>query len=308
MSRSSSRSSPASRDPHQHGRVAVEMRSREENAARVGEHQLLHAGVLDANMSTSASRSPVSGSTASTAAPVEAEQLPVDEGPRAGRPRRRPSRLGHRQRELVQIGHRRHANESANRACSACHWFPYPARFYGYDRAHPRKGRSHVQMITPCLWVRHRGRSRRAALHVGLPQLGSLTSATTTRPARGTAGAVMIVEFELDGQRFTALNGGPEFKFNEAVLFQIACATPRDVDHYWSKLTEGGEEARAAGQDRFGVSWQVVPTPSCGCSPAMTRSRSKRVMTALFGMKKPTSPRSSGAPRRARRRLTPASS
>ena len=71
----------------------------------------------------------------------------------------------------------------------------------------------------------------------------------------------MIVEFELDGQRFTALNGGPQFKFNEAVSFQIACETQEDVDHYWSKLTDGGEEGPCGWlKDRFGVSWQVVPT------------------------------------------------
>ena len=83
----------------------------------------------------------------------------------------------------------------------------------------------------------------------------------------------MIVEFELDGQRFTALNGGPEFKFSEAVSFQIACETQEDVDHYWGKLTEGGEEGPCGWlKDRFGVSWQVVPTACRGCSTATTRS------------------------------------
>lgn len=74
------------------------------------------------------------------------------------------------------------------------------------------------------------------------------------------AGSVMTVEFELNGQRFVALNGGPEFRFNESVSFMIPCADQKEVDYYWQRLTEGGEESVCGWlKDRFGLSWQVVP-------------------------------------------------
>src|SRR6185436_20835328 len=88
--------------------------------------------------------------------------------------------------------------------------------------------------------------------------------------------------------RFTALNGGPEFKFNEAVSFQIACETQADVDHYWSELTaDGGEEGPCGWlKDRFGVSWQVVPNVVLQLLGGDDTGRANRVATALFGMKK----------------------
>ena len=77
----------------------------------------------------------------------------------------------------------------------------------------------------------------------------------------GRAGTVMTVDFVLDGQRFIALNGGPQFTFDEAVSFVIDCADQKEVDYYWDKLTEGGEESQCGWlKDRFGLSWQVVPT------------------------------------------------
>ncbi|WP_324787231.1 VOC family protein [Streptomyces sp. H51] len=78
----------------------------------------------------------------------------------------------------------------------------------------------------------------------------------------GPAGSVMTVEFTANGQKFVALNGGPEFTFNESVSFQIFCDGQEEVDHYWSKLTEGGGEPGPCGwlKDRYGLSWQVVPT------------------------------------------------
>lgn len=76
------------------------------------------------------------------------------------------------------------------------------------------------------------------------------------------AGEVMTIEFELNGQKFVALNGGPEFKFTEAISFQIPCDTQEEVDYYWNKLTEGGGQESVCGwlKDKFGLSWQVVPT------------------------------------------------
>jgi predicted 3-demethylubiquinone-9 3-methyltransferase (glyoxalase superfamily) len=77
----------------------------------------------------------------------------------------------------------------------------------------------------------------------------------------GPAGSVMVVNFELDGQEFTALNGGPVFKFNEAVSFVVNCETQEEVDYLWEKLTEGGEEVQCGWlKDKFGLSWQIVPT------------------------------------------------
>ena len=118
-----------------------------------------------------------------------------------------------------------------------------------------------MQTITPCLWFDTEGEEAAEFYTSVFPNSKILDVAHYTEVGPRPAGTVMIVEFELDGQRFTALNGGPEFKFNEAVSFQIACETQEDVDHYWSKLTaDGGEEGPCGWlKDRFGVSWQVVP-------------------------------------------------
>src|SRR5881394_2267672 len=89
--------------------------------------------------------------------------------------------------------------------------------------------------------------------------MAPLVSKTHQRPA----GSVMTVAFELDGQSFTALNGGPLFKFNEAISFQVNCATQAEIDYYWEKLTAGGDpKAQQCGwlKDKYGLSWQVVPT------------------------------------------------
>ena len=86
------------------------------------------------------------------------------------------------------------------------------------------------------------------------------------------AGMVMTVDFELDGQRFTAINGGPEFKFDEAVSFLIDCKDQEEVDYYWEKLTDGGDESMCGWlKDRFGLSWQVVPRGWRSCSQIRTR-------------------------------------
>lgn len=102
-------------------------------------------------------------------------------------------------------------------------------------------------------------------------------------------GSVLTVEFELEGQQFTALNGGPVFAFNEAISFQVSCDTQEEVDYYWERLAEGGDDkAQQCGwlKDRFGVSWQVVPS----ILPEMLRdpdpAKSGRVMAAMLQMKK----------------------
>jgi predicted 3-demethylubiquinone-9 3-methyltransferase (glyoxalase superfamily) len=101
------------------------------------------------------------------------------------------------------------------------------------------------------------------------------------------AGTVMTVEFELDGQRFVGINGGPQFKFDEAVSFQITCENQDEVDHYWDKLSEGGEEGQCGWlKDRYGLSWQVVPTGMEEVFSDPDPERARRAMEAMFGMRK----------------------
>jgi predicted 3-demethylubiquinone-9 3-methyltransferase (glyoxalase superfamily) len=102
-------------------------------------------------------------------------------------------------------------------------------------------------------------------------------------------GSVMTVEFELDGQRFTALNGGPVFKFSEAISFQISCDSQDEVDHFWNRLAEGGPvEAQQCGwvKDKFGVSWQVVPAVLNELVSDPDPAKSARAFGAMLKMKK----------------------
>jgi predicted 3-demethylubiquinone-9 3-methyltransferase (glyoxalase superfamily) len=102
-------------------------------------------------------------------------------------------------------------------------------------------------------------------------------------------GTVLTVEFELNGQTFTALNGGPAFKFNEAISFQVHCKTQNEVDYYWEKLSKGGDEkAQQCGwlKDRYGVSWQIVPIVLSEMLQDKNAEKSERVMKALLQMKK----------------------
>ena len=100
-------------------------------------------------------------------------------------------------------------------------------------------------------------------------------------------GMVLTVSFELDGQEFVALNGGPEFKFNEAVSFQVTCRTQDEVDEFWARLSEGGEEGPCGWlKDRYGVSWQIVPTRLMELINDPDPERSERAMRAMLQMKK----------------------
>jgi predicted 3-demethylubiquinone-9 3-methyltransferase (glyoxalase superfamily) len=97
----------------------------------------------------------------------------------------------------------------------------------------------------------------------------------------------MTVSFEVDGQKFVALNGGPNFTFNEAVSFQVMCESQDEVDTYWSKLSEGGEEGPCGWlKDKFGLSWQIVPTRLPELLQNPDRERSQRVMAAMLEMRK----------------------
>jgi predicted 3-demethylubiquinone-9 3-methyltransferase (glyoxalase superfamily) len=97
----------------------------------------------------------------------------------------------------------------------------------------------------------------------------------------------MTVTFDLDGQRFSALNGGPQFKFNEAVSFQVLCADQGEVDYYWNSLSEGGEEGPCGWlKDRYGLSWQIVPNALYELLGDPDREKSQRVMAAMLEMGK----------------------
>ena len=101
------------------------------------------------------------------------------------------------------------------------------------------------------------------------------------------AGTVLTVKFELNGQTFTALNGGPVFKFNEAISFQVSCKSQKEVDYYWEKLSEGGEKGQCGWlKDKYGVSWQIVPTVLGEMLQGKVTKKSERVMKALLQMKK----------------------
>jgi predicted 3-demethylubiquinone-9 3-methyltransferase (glyoxalase superfamily) len=101
-------------------------------------------------------------------------------------------------------------------------------------------------------------------------------------------GSVLTVEFEIEGQKFTALNGGPQFKFNESVSFVVNCETQEEVDYFWEKLTADGGQESACGwlKDKFGVSWQITPTVLIEMLQDENAAKSERVMNAMLQMQK----------------------
>lgn len=108
-----------------------------------------------------------------------------------------------------------------------------------------------------------------------------------TEAGPGEPGSVLTVEFELDGQPFSALNGGPLFTFDEAISFVITCADQSEIDFYWERLTDGGEESMCGWlKDRFGVSWQVVPADWADLLDDPDPDRARRAMEAVLGMRK----------------------
>jgi predicted 3-demethylubiquinone-9 3-methyltransferase (glyoxalase superfamily) len=141
--------------------------------------------------------------------------------------------------------------------------------------------------ISTCLWFD--GRAEEAAnFYVSIfPNSKILKTARYPEGAPGPAGSVMTIEFELDGRKFLGLNGGPHFKFNEAISFIISCQTQEEVDRYWQALTAGGGEVQCGWvKDKFGVSWQVVPTVLGQLLSDPDAQKAKRVMQAMMGMKK----------------------
>ena len=150
-----------------------------------------------------------------------------------------------------------------------------------------------TQRITPCLWFDDQA-EQAATLYtsifpgsriVTVSRYGEAGREVHGRPP----GSVMVVAFELEGQAFTALNGGPVFKFNEAISFQVNCQTQEEVDHYWKKLSAGGDPAaQQCGwlKDKYGVSWQIVPAVLPKLVGDPTSEKSQRAMTAMLQMKK----------------------
>lgn len=150
-----------------------------------------------------------------------------------------------------------------------------------------------LQKITPCLWFDDRAEEA-AQFYTGIFSNSRIVSISrygeAGREIHGRpAGSVMTVAFELDGQTFTALNGGPVFKFNEAISFQVNCETQQEVDYFWDRLSEGGDEnARQCGwlKDKYGASWQVVPVVLPQLLMDADTEKSQRVMQAMLQMKK----------------------
>jgi predicted 3-demethylubiquinone-9 3-methyltransferase (glyoxalase superfamily) len=150
-----------------------------------------------------------------------------------------------------------------------------------------------IRAITPCLWFDAQA-EQAATLYTGIFRHSKITKVTRYTEAGKEnhgrePGSVMTVEFELDGQTFTALNGGPLFQFSEAISFQIDCRTQEEIDHYWSRLGEGGDpKAQVCGwlKDRFGVSWQVVPAILRELLSDADPAKVMRTTTAMMKMKK----------------------
>jgi predicted 3-demethylubiquinone-9 3-methyltransferase (glyoxalase superfamily) len=139
----------------------------------------------------------------------------------------------------------------------------------------------------PCLWFD--GQAEQAAEHyLTIFPDSKILDVTHYGPASpGAEGAVMTVSFSLDGQEYVGLNGGPQFTFNEAISFQIHCSDQAEVDHYWSNLSDGGEEGPCGWlKDRFGVSWQVVPTALFDLISDPDSERAQRATAAMMQMQK----------------------
>jgi predicted 3-demethylubiquinone-9 3-methyltransferase (glyoxalase superfamily) len=144
-----------------------------------------------------------------------------------------------------------------------------------------------IAQIVPNLWFDGQAEEAAAFYTSVFPNSRVVGRTHYTEAGPGVPGSVMTVEWELDGQRFVGINGGPEFPFSEAVSFAITCEDQDEVDRYWQALSEGGEEGPCGWlKDRFGLSWQVVPTGMDELFADPDPERARRAMQAMFGMKK----------------------
>ena len=149
-----------------------------------------------------------------------------------------------------------------------------------------------MQKITPFLWFDDQA-EKAVKFYTSIfnnSKIGRILryDENAAKAAGGPVGSVLTIEFELDGQKFVALNGGPQFKFNESVSFVVNCETQEEVDYFWEKLTaDGGEESQCGWlKDRFGVSWQVPPTILIDMLHDKDSEKSERVMKAMLQMQK----------------------
>lgn len=144
-----------------------------------------------------------------------------------------------------------------------------------------------MQKITPCLWFDTEGEEA-ANFYVSLFKDSKILDVSRYGEAGpGPKGSVMTVNFELAGQEFVALNGGPEFTFNEALSLQISCENQDEVDHFWNGLAEGGEEGPCGWvKDRYGLSWQVIPTALNELLSDPDPEKSQKALNAMLQMRK----------------------
>jgi predicted 3-demethylubiquinone-9 3-methyltransferase (glyoxalase superfamily) len=145
-----------------------------------------------------------------------------------------------------------------------------------------------IQKITPFLWFDHQAEEAAGFYASIFPNSKIVKVVRYGKAGPGPPGSAITVEFQLEGQTFVALNGGPLFKFTEAISFVVNCQTQDEVDAYWDKLSSGGAEAQCGGwlKDRFGLSWQIVPTVLSELLSDPDPQRSQSVMKALMTMKK----------------------
>jgi predicted 3-demethylubiquinone-9 3-methyltransferase (glyoxalase superfamily) len=141
--------------------------------------------------------------------------------------------------------------------------------------------------ITPCLWFDTQGEDA-AKFYTSIFKNSRIVEVARYGSAGPRPeGMVMVVSFELEGQPFVALNGGPEFTFDEAISFQVNCESQEEVDEFWTKLSAGGEESVCGWlKDKYGVSWQIVPTAFYELMRDPDPERAQRAMKAMLGMKK----------------------
>ena len=144
-----------------------------------------------------------------------------------------------------------------------------------------------TQKITPFLWFDHQAEEA-ATFYTSIFKNSKIETVTRYSDAGpGPKGSVMTIAFELDGQKFVALNGGPQYQFNPAISFVVNCDGQEEVDHYWETLTTGGKEIQCGWLvDKYGVSWQIVPKALIEMLRDKDPVRSQRVMKAMFQMKK----------------------
>lgn len=144
-----------------------------------------------------------------------------------------------------------------------------------------------MQKITPFLWLDNQAEEA-ARFYTSIFPNSKITAIVPYGDAGpGPKGSAMTVAFELDGQPYTALNGGPHVKFNHAVSFVVHCETQREVDEYWTRLTEGGQEVQCGWlTDKYGLSWQIIPDGLVRMLQDKNPERSKRTMQAMLQMKK----------------------